>query len=146
MTRVVQTYFGRLDRRATADRADMVLGDYRHRRAKAKRAEIVALQSPNLDGMPSSPSVENRVESKILHQLSDCEFVGRVDAVLECIEDQEARTLLKLLYTGRPMTGEAIMERMSMSNTAYYRARENALVAFAEVWPPAPSELLVYRN
>jgi hypothetical protein len=38
------------------------------------------------------------------------------------------------------------MERLGMQSTAYYHAKEDALIAFAEIWPPSPSELLVYRT
>lgn len=146
MGRLVQPYFRRLDREATAKNAERLLGDFRHREQKAKRADVLGLASPSLDGMPRNDTVENTVEGRIVEHLSDKEFTERVRRAIECIESDEAKVILCGLYIGRPLTAEALMERLAMSNTAYYHAKEEALVAFAEVWPPVPSELLVYRT
>lgn len=144
--RIVQTYWRRLDHEATAANAEAVLMDYRHRKAKAKRNEIT-IQSPRMDGMPRSPSTENAQENKILRDLEDGEFCQQCDRVINAIESSEGRTILKLLYTvDRPPKVESIMERLGMQSTAYYHAKEDALIAFAEIWPPSPSELLVYRT
>lgn len=144
MGRIVQSYFRRLDREATAKNAELVLGDYRHRHQKARRAEVAGLKSPSMDGMPRTESIENGVEDKIINHLSDQEFAAKVILAIECIEDDEQRHLLKLLYIGAPLSVEAIQTRLSLSAKTYYRVKEDALNAFAEVWPPAPSELLVY--
>lgn len=146
MGRLVQSYFMRLDREATAKNAERLLGDFRHREQKAKRADVLGLQSPTMDGMPRNETVENSAERRIISHLSDQEFVERVKRALECIEDDTSRLILQSLYICRPIKAEALMERLTMSNTAYYHAKEEALVAFAEVWPPVPSELLVYRT
>ncbi|WP_057821920.1 ArpU family phage packaging/lysis transcriptional regulator [Schleiferilactobacillus perolens] len=144
--RIVQTYWRRLDHEATATNAKAVLMDYRHRKHKAKRNEVT-IQSPQMDGMPRSPSTENAQENKILRDLEDGEFCHQCDRVISAIESSEGRTILRLLYTvGRPPKVESIMEQLGMQSTAYYHAREDALVAFAELWPPSPSELLVYRT
>ncbi|MCI1894784.1 MAG: DUF1492 domain-containing protein [Lactobacillus sp.] len=146
MGRLVQTYFRRLDHEETAKNAERLLGDFRHRENKAKRADVLGLKSPAMDGMPRNDTVENTAESRIVDHLSDQQFVERVKRAIECIESDEARLILRGLYIGRPITAEALMDRLAMSNTAYYHAKEEALVAFAEVWPPVPSELLVYRT
>lgn len=146
MGRLVQSYFRRLDREATAENAEGLLSDFRHREQKAKRADVLGLKSPAMDGMPRNDTVENTAESRIVDHLSDQQFVERVKRAIECIESDEARLILRGLYIGRPITAEALMDRLAMSNTAYYHAKEEALVAFAEVWPPVPSELLVYRT
>lgn len=146
MRRLVQTYASRLDHEATAENAERLLGDFRHRKQKSKRPDVAGLKSPSLDGMPRNDTVENTAESRIVDHLSDQQFVEQVERALERIESDEARLILRGLYIGRPITAEALMERLAMSNTAYYHAKEEALVAFAEVWPPVPSELLVYRT
>lgn len=146
MGRLVQTYRSRLDHVETAKNADRLLLDYRHREQKAKRADVMGLMSPSLDGMPRNDTVENTVESRVVGHISDSEFVERVKRAIECIENDESKLILRSLYIGRPITAEALMDRLAMSTTAYYHAKENALVAFAEVWPPVPSELLVYRT
>jgi len=146
MGRLVQSYFRRLDHEETAKNAERLLVDFRHREQKAKRADVLGLKSPAMDGMPRNDSTENSMERRITSHLSDQEFVERVKRAIECIESDEARLILRGLYIGRPITAEALMERLAMSNTAYYHAKEEALVAFAEVWPPVPSELLVYRT
>jgi ArpU family phage transcriptional regulator len=146
MGRLVQTYFSRLDRKATAENADLVLGDYRHRRQKARRNDVASIGSPSMDGMPKTASVANGQENMVVNHLGDAEFVAKVDTAIECIEDDDQRAVLKLLYISHQLTAEAIQERLHMSNTAYYHTKEDALIAFAEVWPPQPSELLVYRT
>lgn len=145
MGRLVQTYFRRLDHEETAKNAERLLGDFRHRENKAKRADVLGLQSPTIDGMPRNELVENSAERRIISHLSDQEFVDRVKRAVECIESDEQRKILIGLYIGHPVKAETIMEALGMSTTAYYHAKEEALVAFAEVWPPIPSELLVYR-
>lgn len=145
MGRLVQSYFRRLDREATAKNAEGLLGDFRHREQKAKRADVLGLKSPAMDGMPRNDTVENSAERRIISHLSDQEFVDRVKRAVECIESDEQRKILIGLYIGHPVKAETIMEALGMSTTAYYHAKEEALVAFAEVWPPIPSELLVYR-
>lgn len=145
MGRLVQSYFRRLDREATAENAEGLLSDFRHREQKAKRADVLGLKSPAMDGMPRNDTVENSVERRITDHLSDQEFVERVKRAVECIESDEQRKILIGLYIGHPVKAETIMEALGMSTTAYYHAKEEALVAFAEVWPPIPSELLVYR-
>ena len=146
MGRLVQSYFRRLDHEETAKNAERLLSDFRHREAKSKRAEVMGMKSPLMDGMPRNDTTDNSVERRITDHLSDQEFVERVKRALECIEDDTSRLILQGLYIGRPIKAEALMERLTMSNTAYYHAKEEALVAFAEVWPPVPSELLVYRT
>ncbi|MFT8412311.1 MAG: ArpU family phage packaging/lysis transcriptional regulator [Schleiferilactobacillus perolens] len=146
MMRVVQTYWRRLDHEATAANAEFVLMDYRHRKQKSKRNEIT-LQSPAIDGMPRSPSTENSQENKLLKYLNDWDFVAQCDRAIESVENDESRTILKLLYTtDYPVKVQTIMDRLGMETTAYYHAKQDALIAFAEVWPPSPSELLVYRT
>lgn len=144
MGRIVQSYSRRLDREATAKNAEMVLGDYRHRHQKARRTEVAGLKSPSMDGMPRTKSIENVVEDKVINHLSDQEFATKVILAIECIGDDEHRHLLKLLYIGAPLPVEAIQERLNLSAKTYYRVKEDVLNAFAEVWPPSPSELLVY--
>lgn len=146
MGRLVQSYSGRLDHEETAKNAERLLSDFRHRKAKSRRAEVMGLKSPLMDGMPRNDSVENGTETKLIAELSDQEFVQRVRRAIECIESDESRVILRCLYIDRPVTAENIMMRLGMSTTAYYHAKEEALVAFAEVWPPVPSELLVYRH
>ncbi|QFQ91004.1 DUF1492 domain-containing protein [Lacticaseibacillus manihotivorans] len=143
---VVQTYEWRLNRKETAANADAELKDYRHRHQKSRRPEVAGLKSPSLDGMPRTDSIENGQEGKLLGHLSDQEFCQQVVRAIECIEDDDQRTILTLLYITKPITAEAIQQRLHMSNTAYYHKLEDALVSFAEVWPPIPSDLLVYHS
>ncbi|QPI89320.1 DUF1492 domain-containing protein [Lacticaseibacillus paracasei subsp. tolerans] len=144
MTRVMSLW-GRLDREETAANAESVLIDYRHRKARA-RAWSMALQSPTMDGMPRNETVENTAEGRIVNHLTDDEFVTRCQNTIACIEKPEHRRLLELTYIQPLATVEDIAERLSLSRATYYRDKENALIAFAEVWPPAGSSvLLVYR-
>lgn len=145
MGRVSQRYSWRLDYKQTAANADRELKKYRHRHQKSLRRDVLGVQSPGMDGMPRNDSIDNGQENKLVQFLSDGEFVQKVRNAIGLIEDDQQRELLDLLYIKHPLTVEAIMERMHISNTAYYNLKQSALCSFAEVWPPAPSELLAYR-
>lgn len=96
--------------------------------------------------MPRNQSTDNVAEAKIVNHLYDRDFVDCCMQVIACIEKPEYRRLLELTYIKPLPTVEAIAERLSLSRATYYREKENALVAFAELWPPTgSSELLVYR-
>lgn len=142
MGRVVN-YHSHIDQEATAANAELVLTDYTHRRARVRRWSM-DLQSPAMDGMPRNDSVENTAELKIVDHLSDSQFVYRCDHILECIESDEYRSILKYTYYRPLATVEDVQERLNMTSSTYYRQRTKALNAFAELWPPKPSALLVY--
>lgn len=144
MTRVMSLW-GRLNREETAANAESVLIDYRHRKARA-RGWSMSLQSPTMDGMPRNQSTDNKVESKIVNYLSDDEFVQQCLEVISGIEKAEYRKLLELTYIKPLPTVTRIAEAVHLSRAKYYRDKEAALIAFAELWPPSGSSpLLVYR-
>lgn len=142
----VHSLYSRLDQKATIENADALLSDYGHRRARAQRWRLAGLQSPNMDGMPKSPSVDNHVEAQVINGLDDEYYLKLVDAVLKALECERYRVILDLVYIHPLATQEAVAERLNLEHSQYYRERDNALIAFAEWWPPvSKSELLVYR-
>lgn len=144
LVRVVRSLWGSLDRKETAKNAERVLSDFHHRKQRA-RAWSTALQSPQITDMPSSEPIGNPTEKKIVNHLSDDEFVARCIQIVEAIEDDTQRGVLTYTYIKPLSSVELIAERLAISRQSYYRYKESALVAFAELWPPIPSELLVYR-
>lgn len=134
-----------IDGKATAANARAVLQDYEFKRTIARRNN--GLRSPVIDAMPHA--TENAAQERaIVDQVDAAEFVAACDKALATIKakDTEQATILKLLYFGPILTAQALMERLAMSNTAYYHAKERALVAFAEVFPNRWGELLVFKT
>lgn len=142
MVRVTSLY-SRLDKKATAENAAAMLSDYPHRLARS-RAWSMDLQSPVMDGMPRNDSIENRAESKVVDHLDDEQFVRRCDNIVRAITNETYQNILRFTYMQPLESVEAIEERMFMAPSTYRRQRVEALVAFAELWPPVPSNLLVY--
>lgn len=142
MVRVTSLY-SKLDKRATAENAAAVLSDYPHRRARSLSWSM-DLQSPSMDGMPRNDSVDNRTEHKIVDHLDDEQFVRRCNNILATITNETYRNILRFTYLHPLVSVEAVQERLHLAPSTYRRQREEALVAFAELWPPIPSELLVY--
>lgn len=134
-----------IDRKATAANAEAVLRDYEFKRTIARRSN--SLRSPVIDAMPHA--TENAAhERAIVDQVDAAEFVAECDKTLAAIKGQDAEqaTILKLLYFGPILTAQALMERLAMSNTAYYHAKQKALLSFAQLFPPRWGELLVFKT
>ncbi|MFT8409886.1 MAG: ArpU family phage packaging/lysis transcriptional regulator [Schleiferilactobacillus perolens] len=140
--------FSKIDKDKTAANAEAVLLEYPHRKALASRS-LVGLQSPKMDGMPRSPSAENHTEDPIINHLDDKLYVYQCEKIVnEILPDTASNdkwpTILKLRYLIRyPLSDADIMERVHYEHTAYYDGLKEALCAFAELWPPFPSELVV---
>ena len=143
MVRVTSLY-SRIDRKATAANAEAVLMDYQHHYARVISWSM-DLQSPNMDGMPRNPSVDNNAEIKITNRLSDEQFVKRCNNIVQRIENETYRNIIRFTYFRPLPTVRDIEERLALSPSTYRRQKQEALVLFAELWPPVPSELLVYK-
>lgn len=146
----VTSWYSKVDRDQTASNAAEILLAYPHHKALAMRYTI-ALQSPNMDGMPRSDSFDNTTEAKIIGHLDDKQFVAQVDYILNEMMPEVSRNenwakILKLAYITRGgLQDKAIQERLGYEHSAYYEAKKDALCAFAELWPPFPSELVVLQ-
>lgn len=140
----INTLHNRIDVDRTAANAEEVLSDYQHRGAKVRRSQLTVLQSPRMDGMPHS-SNPHGLEERIIRGLNDEQYIQQCQNVVAAIEEEEYRNILKYLYIKPLPTVEMAMDRMAMRTTAFYNNKKKALVAFAELWPPSPSELLVYK-
>jgi ArpU family phage transcriptional regulator len=138
--------YSQVDRDATATKADEELSKWPHYWALSRRS-AVALKSPGLDGMPKSPSKQNHAEDGILDKVSAETWVNRVKYVIEDMQmtNHRASQILQFLYMqGLPDT--VAMERLGIEHTQYYEDRKDALVTFAEMWPPYPSDLVVHQS
>lgn len=139
----IHTLHDLIDMKRTAANVEELLADYRHRNALTKR-NLFALRSPQLDGMPSVSNLHS-TEENIIRGLDDQNFIAQCRRVIAAINNEEYQHILNWLYITPLPTVQVIMERLGMSTTAYYHAKQHALVAFAELWPPSPSELLVCK-
>lgn len=149
----IHTLHDLIDMKRTAANVEVLLADYRHRNALTKR-NLFALRSPQLDGMPHSSDphgLEDRIAGMMDKDtdsggLDSATYVKQCDEVLAAMVNEDHQAILKLLYfIPQPITNEMIMDRLNMGSSSYYRHRRIALVEFAELWPPSPSELLVYK-
>lgn len=142
----VDAIFKRLDNTETAANVDALLRKYLENKSIAGRG-TASLQSPAMDGMPRSDSYGNRVEEKIVGDLSARQFVKQCDSTLDKVPDETYHTILKLTYFVHNQPNDSIiMERVGLEHSAYYEAKKRAQIAFAGWWPPeGTSELLVYR-
>lgn len=143
MRRVTRLH-SRVDDDATAERAHAELCKYDENFALSQRGAR-ALQSPQFDGMPKSPSIENRVEASVVNHVYAVIWVQKVKNTIEKLVDDRYRTILKLYYLKHVDDG-SIMERIGLEKSRYYEAKKDALIAFAESWKPEPSELLVMKR
>ena len=101
--------------------------------------------------MPRSDSYGNKAEEQITGHVDDQQFVKKCEVIVREImpdvaQDENWAKILDYYYMRQIGTDEVIMERLGYSHSAYYEAKKQALCAFAEVWPPFPNELLVYRT
>lgn len=134
-----------VDIEATAINADRILNQYQHRIAKTKRYS--GLKSPLMDGMPKTAVSYNSIETQIVDRLSDDEFCIKCEQIVtEGITNEVYSKILKYTYITPLGTDNEIMDRVGYGRSSFYRKRKKALVAFAEQWPPLPSELMVYKN
>ena len=133
------SYFGKRskqERDKTAANAERILLEYPRARSKTLRG-AVSIQSPTLDGMPRNDTVSNRNEDRIINTLDK--------AMPNVSKDPNWAKIIKLAYLlPQPMKDVAIQQRLGYGHTAYYDAKKEALCAFAELWPPFPTEIVTY--
>lgn len=98
-----------------------------------------------MDGMPRNDSVDNRTEHKIVNHLDDEQFVRRCNNIISSLTNETYRNILRFTYIRPLATVDDVAERVGLSESGYFKARREALCAFAEWWPPIPSALLVYE-
>jgi ArpU family phage transcriptional regulator len=142
MRRVTQ-FYSRVDRDKTADRAHQELCMYDQNYALSCRG-AGTLQSPQSDGMPKSPNHENHVEEGIIDHVYAKAWVGQVNNVLEAMTNDDYSTIIRLYYI-KHVQDIDIMDRINRRRSQYYEIKKDALVTFAEMWRPFPSELVVKK-
>lgn len=140
----VNTYFSNIDREATIGNAKAVLEDYEHRKRRALRFSF-ALKSPKFDGMPRSEAQGNPLEDSIVNHVSDQTYVTTCEDVINAIQDQVQRQILWYTYIKPLADNDAIMDKVNLSYAQFYREKNEALLTFAEIFPPLPSDLIVKK-
>ena len=137
-------YVSPWDYEASVVEADNVLEDYRRRKQRSRVK--ASIQSPSLDGMPRSSSIENVMEIKITDDLDDEIYVEACEKTIECIEDDARRNILIDYYIKRPIAVELLIADSGYSKAGYYIALKDALYAFASIWPTGSHGLLVDKE
>jgi ArpU family phage transcriptional regulator len=95
--------------------------------------------------MPKSPNHENHVEEGIIDHVYAKAWVGQVNNVLGAMTNERYSTVLRLCYI-KHVSDVDIMDRVGLEKSQYYEVKKDALVTFAEMWRPYPSELVVLRQ
>jgi ArpU family phage transcriptional regulator len=143
MRRATRFYNRTFDEDKTADRAHQELCMYDQNVALSRRTPG-GLQSPQSDGMPKAPTFVNRAEEGIVDHVYAVAWVNQVHSVLHDMTNERYSTILRLYYL-KHVQDTDIMERIHLSRSQYYESKKDALIAFAEMWRPLPSELVVKR-
>jgi ArpU family phage transcriptional regulator len=141
----VTNLYSSIDRDGTAENAEMELMQWPHY-WRMSRAQSYSLQSPKFDDMPKAPAVGNRTEDNIVDTLDAQKWVSVVKAIIEDMKQTNDRysKILRLRYiTG--LDNDVVQERIGVGKSQYFEDKKDALVAFAEMFPPHPNRLVVRR-
>lgn len=139
-----------IDDDATAKNAEALLLEYPHYWRLARQASY-GLQSPKMDGMPRSDSAVNKSDLAIIGNIDAQQWVHICNKVLEDMEQtqwgktQRWHAILREKYV-RGLPDYTVMSNLNIEKSQYYDERRDALVAFAEMWPPVLNKLVVSRD
>lgn len=133
-----------IDRNQTAKNAKSELQQYFTMRRLARRSAYMA--TPKISDIPRSPQTNNHVEDHMIEQLNAQQWIDNLNGVLEDMQASNERyaKIIKLCYL-QGLDNSQAMERLGVSESTFTANKRDALVAFAEAWPPFPSELLAYN-
>lgn len=133
----------RIDFDATAKNAEAELLNYGHYWRMSRRANY-DLQSPNMDGMPRTPSALNKTDLTIIGNIDAAAWLNCCNSIISdmSMSSERYHKILKLRYECG-MEDKDVMKKLHLEKSQYYEERRDALVAFAEMWPARPNELVV---
>ncbi|ANK63374.1 ArpU family phage packaging/lysis transcriptional regulator [Loigolactobacillus backii] len=131
-----------LDRDATCARAKKLLRSYHSLRRIAGR-KLTVLQSPKMDGMPRSQSVDNNNEHRIQERLIAAEEVPAIQRAVASL-NKDSQTIINGQYIHGSLSNVEMAQQLGFisDDSGYYRQKKDALVAFAEAFEY--EELLVF--
>ena len=131
-----------LDKDATCARAKKLLRSYHSLKRIAGR-ELTVLQSPTMNGMPRSQSVDNHNEQRIQERLIAAE---EVPAILNAVAllDDDSRAIIDGQYIKDNLSSVAMATKLGMASTTFSKAKKKALICFAEAFDY--EELLAFKR
>lgn len=140
------SYFSRFDQSETIRNAKQLLQDYPH----YKRLELATrptLHSPQIDCMPPNHSAENGMENAMIRHVYFVVYVSACERTIANLPNDMDRKILKTRYLDGH-TDSYTMKQVGLEHSAYGDAKNQALIAFAELCPPLPDygQLIVYRS
>lgn len=116
----------------TARNATIVLRQYQHRKTLLKRATYDFFKD-------SSKSTQ--------YVLSNQQFCDQCEHIINYdIANKAYSLILKYTFLEPLPSNIDIMEKIGYEKTTFYKYKKFALVAFAELWPPIPHELIVLKK
>lgn len=129
-----------LDKDATCARAKKLLRSYHSLKRIAGR-ELTVLQSPAMNGMPRSQSVDNHNEQRIQERLIAAE---EVPAILNAVAtlDADSRAIITGQYIQGNLSNVEMAYELHMAKSTFDRVKKDAIVMFAEAFDY--EELLVF--
>lgn len=144
-------HFSKLDSGATIDKTRSFLQLYQdyHR---IERRDIISLRSPSYDGMPKAPHSNNAQEDKVVDHLSAAMICRDVRNAIDALEDWRFRYIINHTFIKSNDLIEIQMDELGVSRTRYSELKNEALIAFAEIYPPMldengkPDDLMVFKG
>lgn len=129
-----------LDEDATCAKAKKLLRSF-HRFERVAGRKLTVLQSPRMDGMPRTQSIENHNEERIYQRLVAQEEVPAILAAIETL-DEDSQIIINGQYIKHNWSNVAMADELRMSRSTFNSAKKAAIVAFAEAF--YYEELLVF--
>lgn len=127
---------------ASKDKARELLSQYK-RLTRMAGVKLTDIQSPSLDGMPKSPSFENKAEEKIVKRINAESVISDIQQAMSVLAPTSYWVLYYSYFQATPLTYIQIADKLvgySEESIDYLKGR--ALLEFAEAYPN--QELLVY--
>ncbi|QKK92799.1 transcriptional regulator [Lacticaseibacillus paracasei] len=126
-------YFSPIDHDKTVENAKLVLKDYRYHKRRA-RAKKPSLRSPIIDGMPKSPSADNRAEAALTNYSNETEYATLCENAIYAITNDTYRVIMIENYLVSPehrKPWQLIASTVHLERSSYYDNLKDALFEFS---------------
>ncbi|WP_196246206.1 ArpU family phage packaging/lysis transcriptional regulator [Lacticaseibacillus zhaodongensis] len=136
-----------IDEDETAKNAEALLLEYPHYWRLSRQASY-GLKSPAMDGMPRPDSTANTADLAIINKVDAGQWLRICNTIIDGMQQtqygktQRWHAILKERYV-RGLPDYTVMSNLGIEKSQYYEERRDALIAFAEMWPPVLGQLVV---
>lgn len=129
--------------RASREQARELLSQYR-RYSRMAGVRLTDVQSPTIDGMPKSPSYDNRTEIKIVDHIDARAVISKVQQAMQLLP-KTSYWVIYYSYLCEPKLSyyQISTKMVGYSEESIDYLKRKALLEFAEAYPNG--QLLVYK-